>query len=443
MGLLERFLKFGEEHELISHEHPTLLAVSGGRDSVLLVHLFEQAKLPFGIAHCNFQLRGENSERDEELVRNLAAEMGVPLFVKRFDTRASAEKQGISIEMAARTLRYEWFELLRSAENYQYIALAHHQNDSVETVLLNLTRGTGISGLHGILPKRDVLIRPLLFLTREEVTQAVEENKLVYREDESNFSTDYLRNKIRLEVVPPLKEINPSLEKTFQENSKRFEELEVLLKSYSEQLRNKLFVETASKAHQIELKALQELQPLRTLLYELFKPYQFLPEVLDDLVSIWHKDNRTGKQFFSDTHKLLLNREHLLLQKNEPFDLPRLFLSLGQEVIYQGYRLTVKRAEGLNKTNEFGKVAVDADKLRFPLLVRSWQEGDWFRPLGMRGKKKLSDYFISLKIPRFHKKEIPLIVNGNGDIVWVVPYRMDDRYKITDKTKKVAILECV
>ncbi|MFC0317722.1 MULTISPECIES: tRNA lysidine(34) synthetase TilS [Olivibacter] len=443
MGLLERFLRFGEEHDLISREQRTLLAVSGGRDSVLMVHLFAKAKLPFGIAHCNFQLRGQHADADEELVSNLAAEMEVPLFVKRFDTIAYARKQGISIEMAARALRYEWFEQIRLDQHYRYIALAHHQNDSVETVLLNLTRGTGIAGLHGILPKRGVLIRPLLFLTREEVTQTVLERNLVYREDESNFSTDYLRNKIRLEVVPRLKEINPSLERTFQENSRRFEEMETLLKNYSEQLRKKLFVETTSNTYQIELKALQELKPLRTLLYELFRPYQFLPEVLDDLVSIWQNDNRTGKQFFSDSYKLLLDRENLILQKKEPVDLPHQFLQPNQAVICQGFHLTVKLVEKPVKMNEFGKVAVDADKLLFPLLVRSWQEGDWFKPLGMKGKKKLSDFFISLKISRFHKKEIPLLVNGNGDIVWVVPHRMDDRYKITDKTKKVAILECI
>ncbi|WP_134089478.1 tRNA lysidine(34) synthetase TilS [Olivibacter sp. XZL3] len=443
MDLLERFLKFSEENRLFNRKDRVLLAVSGGRDSVLMTYLFAKAGLAFGIAHCNFGLRGENADDDERLVTALAAELNVPLYSKHFDTAAYAKEKGISTEMAARALRYAWFEQLRTTENYQYVAVAHHQNDSLETVLLNLTRGTGIAGLHGILPKRGALIRPLLFLTRAEVTAAVSERNLAYREDESNLSIDYLRNKIRLEVVPRLKEINPSLEKTFQENSKRFEELETLLKNYSDQLRRKLFIETASKTYQIELKALQELRPLRTLMYELFKPYQFLPEVLDDLISIWNNDNRVGKQFHSASHKLLVDRTNLILKTSEPADPLNQLFTFDQEVTYKGYQLRMQFAENLDKVNEFGKAAVDADKLIFPLLVRSWQEGDWFKPLGMSGKKKLSDYFISLKIPRFNKSEIPLLVNGNGDIIWVIPYRMDDRYKITDKTKKVAILECI
>ncbi|HWV75385.1 MAG TPA: tRNA lysidine(34) synthetase TilS, partial [Pseudosphingobacterium sp.] len=214
MSLLTRFLNFIQENQLFEKNERILLAVSGGKDSVLMVHLFAKAGYSFGIAHCNFKLRDENSEKDEALVFDLAHQLKVPFYTKSFDTEKIAKKQKISIEMAARELRYKWFEDLRNHHQYDYVALAHHQNDAIETMLLNLTRGTGIAGLHGILPKRDLFIRPLLFLTREEIEDAIAKWKLIYRDDESNFSTKYTRNKIRLEVVPKLKEINPSLEKT-------------------------------------------------------------------------------------------------------------------------------------------------------------------------------------------------------------------------------------
>lgn len=407
-----------------------------------MAHLFAEAKFKFGIAHCNFKLRGEHADGDEQFVEELAGKLHVPFHSIHFETSVYAKQQGISIEMAARTLRYKWFEQIRSINSYSYVALAHHQNDSVETVLLNLIRGTGIAGLHGILPKREALIRPLLFLNREEIEVAVNDKNLVYRDDETNFSPTYLRNKIRIEVIPRLKEINPSLEKTFIENSHRFEELEELLHTYSDGLRRKLFHQQPDGGYRVAIKALQELRPLKTLIYELFSPYHFTSDVLDDLLVAWHKENRTGKMFYSETHSLLINRNELILKTRYIDEEQQQELVPGKPINFHHYNILVRLCDEIDKMHAEGMVAVDADRIVFPLVVRTWQEGDWFKPLGMTGKKKVSDFFISLKIPLSEKKRIPVVVNGNGDILWIVPYRIDNRYKITDKTKKVAILEC-
>lgn len=445
MSLLSRFSNFIHEYQLFKKEERILLAVSGGRDSVLMTYLFEKAGYSFGIAHCNFKLRGENSEKDEILVRALANKLNVPLYVTSFDTERVAKDQKLSVEMAARDLRYSWFENLRQTHDYDYVALAHHQNDTVETMLLNLTRGTGIAGLQGILPKRDHFIRPLLFLNREEVDGAVAEWGLSYRDDESNFSTKYTRNKIRLEVIPRLKEINPSLEKTFIENSKRFEALNELLTTHTAALKKDLFVYKDADSYSIAIKKLQQLHPLRILLYELFKPFNFTPAVLDDLTLVWNRDNRSGKYFNSPTHRLVINRDDLILERleNNSLDEP-ISLSLGEQKKINNFAVSIRNTQVSEVHNTPNMIIqLDAKNLVLPLVLRYWKEGDWFKPLGMKGTKKLSDFFISLKISVTDKVKIPLVVNGNGDILWVVPYRMDDRYKITDKTKKVFTLECI
>lgn len=443
MTLYERFLHFITDNQLFIENERILLAVSGGRDSVLLAQLFAASPFAFGIAHCNFQLRGQAADEDEASVKSLAEKLDVPFYVAHFDTRKFAQERQLSIEMAARELRYNWFEKIRAEHHYQYIALAHHQNDTVETILFNLVRGTGIAGLHGILPKREKLVRPLLFLTRTEVDQAIADLNLPYRDDESNFSTAYTRNKIRLEVVPKLKEINPFLEKTFIENSKRFEELTLLVKNYTDTLRKQLFLERGSETYAIRIKELQQLSPLNTLLYELFKPFGFSADVLNDLQIVWKKADRSGKCFFSGSHQLTVDREVLILEKIPGQNLETVFLRPGETARFGDFNLSAKWAEGQNISKSKQLVTIAADNLIFPLQVRVWQAGDSFQPLGMRGTKKLSDFFIALKVPRSEKKRIPIVVNGNGDILWVAPYRMNDKYKITGKTKKVITLECI
>ena len=439
---LKRFDAFIKQYALFEPADKVLLGVSGGRDSVLLAHLFHVSGYKFGIAHCNFMLRGDESISDEDFSRSLASTFSVEFHSMKFSTAEYSSDHHISIQMAARDLRYKWLEKIRKEYNYQYLAVAHHQNDTIETMLLNLTRGTGIAGLHGILPKRDKLIRPLLFLTRPEIDQLVSSENITYRDDASNDSTKYARNKIRLEVIPKLKELNPNLEETFEANRRRFVDLEILLNDRITELKAKLFSEEPSGEIYIDLTALKVLHPINTLLFNLFMPYNFTEPVLNDLVKSW--DGQSGKIFESPTHTLLLDRNKLILSKIIQFDSPEMAIHQDDKEVTWGsklyYNWTIPAAI-LQLQRSAAIAQLDADKLLFPLKIRTWRTGDYFYPLGMGGKKKLSDFFTVLKIPLNHKQNIGILVNGNGDILYVDGYRIDNRYKVTTETKKVYIFE--
>lgn len=439
-----KFEAFVEQNQLFGREDNILLAISGGRDSVLMAHLFRAAGFRFALAHVNFQLRGAESDEDEVFCHDLAEQLEVPFFVERFDTKTYADHHHLSIQMAARHLRYHWLEQVRLNHAFDYIATAHHQNDSAETVLLNLVRGTGVSGLHGILPKREQLIRPLLCFTREEIASAVEEAQLPFREDSSNLSTKYARNKLRLEVIPKLKELNPSLEQTFAANQRRMADLEELLHLRVEELRPALMQESPNGEIILSLPQLKALRPVRTLLFELFRPYGFTETVLDDLMASW--DGQPGKIFCSATHQIVLDREKLILTALPTGAIAEVQLEAGQKHLSWAGEVFAAGAlpiEGFKLQTDASKAQLDADKLRFPLTLRSWKTGDVFQPLGMSGQKKLSDYFIEHKIPLHRKKQIGILQNGNGDIVWVVGMRIDERYKVSENTKKVFIFEQV
>ncbi|WP_257669079.1 tRNA lysidine(34) synthetase TilS [Parapedobacter tibetensis] len=441
MNVQERFIQYLQEQALCQPHERILLAVSGGKDSVLMAHLFARAGYAIGIAHCNFRLRGEAADADEALVYLLAKTLRVPFYATAFETEAHAQQTGVSIQMAARKLRYEWFEAIRVTQGYDYIAVAQHQNDNMETLLLNLVRGTGLAGLRGIQPKRNRIIRPLLFLSSEEVQAYVHAEGLEYRDDASNYSTKYARNKIRLEVVPKLKELNPVLEYTFAENMVRFTDAYTVLQAYVEELRNGLFTEFSDKEWHISVAKLMDLQPRRFLLYELFKPFGFTEPVLSDLEGAIR--NVPGKQFRSPSHVLYLNRGELVLKPMETEeDMVATIERPGNGAQWDEYRFESSLSTDRAVMGESHIAQFDADKITFPIQIRAWQEADVFYPLGMSGKKKLSDLFVSLKIPVYQKRSVPVVVNGNGDIIWVAPHRMDDRYKITGKTKKVFTLAC-
>ncbi len=439
---LADFTRFIQENSLFEPSDKLLLAVSGGRDSVLMAHLFKQAGFNFGIAHVNFQLRGAESDAEEAFVKALAADFSVPFFSTHFNTPNFAQSQHLSIQMAARELRYDWLETIRQENNYQYIALAHHQNDSIETVLLNLVRGTGVSGLHGILPKRGKLIRPLLFLKREEIDGICEKTGISYRDDSSNESVKYARNKIRLEVIPKLKELNPALEETFEANRKRMEELEMVLHLRVAELKTQLFKADNQHQIQIDLAAIKQLQPLNTLLFELFRPYGFSATVLSDLIKSW--DGQPGKVFESATHQLLLDRQKLLLSPISNTDSLAVALAEGQETVVwsgQNFKAQYIALADFELAQDAAKAQLDYDLLTFPLVLRAWKMGDVFKPLGMKGQKKLSDFFIEQKIPLNQKKQIAVLQNGNGDVLWLAGLRIDERYKVSTNSKKVFILE--
>ncbi|MFM6954163.1 MAG: tRNA lysidine(34) synthetase TilS [Sphingobacteriaceae bacterium] len=437
----EKFSQFIQQNALFNPEERVLLALSGGKDSVLMAHLFKAAGYRFGLAHANFGLRAAESDEDERFCEELAKQVDVPFYTTRFQTEAYAQAEHLSIQMAARELRYQWLEKLRQSEGFAYLAVAHHQNDSVETILLNLVRGTGVSGLHGILPKRDRLIRPLLYLTREEVDALVAQEGLPFREDSSNQSVKYSRNKLRHEVVPVLKELNPSLEHTFEQNARRMSELEELLHQRVAELRAQLFENTADGTVRIALAPLKALHPQKTLLFELFKPYGFTESVLADLCASWN--GQAGKIYPSATHELLLDRDCLYLSSALVASPQVIMVQSNQtEASWNKQHFTLQSLAiedfVLEKTTE--KAQLDADLLVFPLQFRSWHVGDSYQPLGMQGQKKLSDLFIEHKIPRNQKDSTLVLQNGNGDILWVAGMRIHERYKVGPNTKKVRIL---
>ncbi len=432
-------IDFIEQNSLFTTDSKVLAAVSGGMDSVLMAHLLKAAGFNFDIAHCNFQLRGQESEADEAFCKKLADKLGVIFYTTKFDTQKYAADQKISIQMAARDMRYQWFEQLRQQHGYDVIALAHHQNDSIETILLNLTRGTGIAGLHGILPKNGVLVRPLMFLGREEIQSLINGNGFDYVEDSSNSSVKYTRNKIRLEVIPHLKALNPNLENTFESNLKHFRELEQLLELKVAELKNELLL-VGDEVH-IAISSIKQMKPQRLLLYKLLQDYGFNDTTIDDVIA--SLDKHSGRVFESVGYKLVLDRDKLILaKKNNSIQQPVLINETDHSISYGTYKLTLLHDDSplIIKNNPLA-VAIDAALLVYPLTIRAWQKSDFFYPLGMKTRKKLSDFFINRKVALHQKTEIPILVNGNGDIMWIGGYQPDERYKVSDNTKKVTIFE--
>lgn len=434
--MLEKFVAYVHEKELFALEDKIILAVSAGIDSVVMCHLFHLAKFNFAIAHCNFGLRGEESEEDELFVKKLAKKYKVPFFIDHFEVAAFAEKEKISIQMAARALRYNWFQNLLDAEGYQYIAAAHHLNDSIETLLLNLTKGTGIAGLHGIQPKVNRLIRPLLFADKEEIYAFVVEHQLGWREDSSNQSVKYQRNLIRNEVIPLLKNINPSLENTMKQTIERLTAVEQLFQLEVERARQKLIRKEGEIIYVDFILLKQESQPLIKL-YELIKDNHFSYTQAQDIWQVL--DAEPGRLFDSPTHTLVKDRKDLIISPKQMQD----FISANiheNQTFFSNESLELHIGE-LSATNfiiptQATMACLDKQLLQFPLKLRRWKEGDWFCPLGMNKKKKLSDFLIDLKIPLNLKSRI-WVLTSNGSIVWIIGHRIDNRFKITDKTAHI------
>lgn len=434
MNILEQFNQHLLVNSLVSQSDRVMLAVSGGKDSMLMAWLFIKLGYVVEIAHCNFNLRAAESDGDEALVRAFAAEYGIPIHVKHFDTKKYAEDNRMSIQLAARELRYSWFEELRKHRDFDYIAIAQHKNDHVETVLFNLSRGTGLKGLLGIQARRDKIIRPLLFLTSKDVARIVQENSISYRDDSSNFSNKYARNKIRLDIIPEFEQLNPDFIEVMDANINRIQESVDVLDDFVNELRTQIFVVSNVDTWAINKERIKTMKI--GLLYLLFEPFQFSKPVLEDLLLSLPKDS--GRLFESENYTLLADRTQLILKRKNVEIKAYRVNSLDDQCFQWGNTsFTIAASEDCSIDIEKNSAKVDFHKLVLPLTIRTWEEGDIFQPLGMRGKKKLSDLFIQKKVNIFDKKEIPIVVNGNGDIIWVVGYQLDDRYKIAQNTKKV------
>jgi tRNA(Ile)-lysidine synthase len=413
-----------------------MLAVSGGVDSVVMTDLFYESGYECIILHCNFGLRNVESDADEAFVRSLAAKYEFPVFVKKFDTAEYAEENGISVQMAARELRYNWFNEISEIQKIDKISTAHNMNDSVETALLNLSRGTGIKGITGIPVINGNYIRPLLFSARLEILEYCRTNNLQFREDSSNASKKYKRNKIRHDLIPIFEEINPSFIRTMNDNIQRFEESHQIYRKEVIRKRSQLFNHKDTHV-EIDLNALKSIEPLPSWLYELFSDYGFSMDQCLNIEKIL--TSNSGKQFISSTHRLYLDREKLLLYKNEDSSFDRYYIDSYDSRVVLPFSMDIEMIDSdslVELPRESTIACLDIDKLNFPLTIRRWQHGDYFYPLGMDQMKKVSDFFIDNKVPVPVKNKTWILTSGKN-IVWIMGLRIDNRYKITSKTENI------
>jgi len=407
-----------------------LLACSGGLDSVVLAHLCKALKFDFALAHCNFSLRGTESDGDEDFVRELASTFEINVYVKQFDTEQYAEEQRLSVQMAARELRYKWFDELLQSKRYDYVLTAHHADDSLETFLINLSRGTGIEGLSGIPQVNGNVVRPLLPFSRNEIIEYAKSESIQWREDSSNTSVKYLRNKIRHEIVPGIKELNPTFLQNFQHTQHHLRQINDLVNNHLNELKSKLFQQRKDKV-QIKIAELQKLQPLDAYLYGLFNGYGFSEwsDVKDLLTA------ESGKQVFSKTHRLIKDRQSLILAKIERKESEAFEIHSDKAIDELPIKISLEDVETFEKQGQ-NVVFLDKEKLNFPLVLRNWKKGDYFYPFGMKGKKKLSKFFKDEKMDLISKEKQWLLCSGD-DIVWIVGRRADERFKVDDSTMKI------
>jgi len=433
--MLTKFQRYYQENDLFKQTDKVLLTISGGKDSMLMLHLFEAANLAFGVAHCNFQLRGEEANKDELFVREYCLEKKIAFYSTLFETEKFATKKNISIQMAARDLRYSWFEKIRKENGYKYIATAHHKNDVAETLIINLTKGTGLAGLHGISNKRGLIIRPLLCFDVTEIETYIVKNKVPFRQDESNANTKYTRNLIRHNIIPELEKINPSLIETLTKSSDQFSELEIILSQKIEEEKSRL-VKEDNEGFKMEIELLKRLNPLKTYLYYFLKPFNFnITDVIDIIKGL---DGESGKTYNSTTHQIIKDRTHLFLGKLEQKNIESIEIKSIEELPFD-YQLLENTSDfKINKSTDFG--CFDADLLDFPMQLRTWESGDCFCPLGMKGKKKVSDFLIDNKISLLEKNRVKVLC-FNNEIIWLVGHRISEKYKITSATKRNLILK--
>lgn len=438
MDLLEKYRAYIKKENLFQPKDKLLLAVSGGVDSVVLCELCKQAGYDFIIAHCNFQLRGAESERDEHFVKGLAEKYSVEVLVRRFDTEKYAAENKVSIQVAARTLRYDWFNETAAARAIKFIVTAHHADDNVETLLMNFFKGTGINGLKAILPKHGNIIRPLLFARKEELAGFATANDLAFVEDSSNASDKYTRNYFRNELIPNLKKVFPQVEENLVHNLERFREIDELYRQAVSIYKKKLLEQEGNEFHIPVLKLLKT-EPLHTIIYEIIRDFGFTAHQVVDTISMLTSDS--GKYIQSATHRIIKNRNWLIISPIQDI-VPGIILIEGEgKTEFAAGSLQLKKLYNaqFSIVNDPKIAQLDADSINFPLLLRKWKHGDYFYPLGMQKKKKLSRFFIDNKLS-LSGKENAWVIEMDKKIIWIVGQRIDDRFKVTAKTKTVLLI---
>ncbi len=438
----EALLKFIEQHQLIRGNEKMIAAVSGGVDSVVLLHLLLKTKIPCAVAHCNFRLRGEESDGDEGFVQGLAKKYKLPYFVKHFHTEEYASRKGISIQMAARELRYDWFDELLLTEGYDRAATAHNQDDQLETFLINIIRGTGLKGLTGIPVRNGQIIRPLLFASREEILEYAGKNKIHFREDSSNISDKYLRNKVRHRLIPLLETMNPEFRFTLTGDMERFREAWLIHEAAIGHYEKELFTRKKNSLI-IPFEKIDALDHPEVILYEVLKKFGFTRSQTDDMIQ--NLEGQAGKQFYSKDYRLIRDRDALILTSSmKKRESEKYYIDEKTNFIGQPLRMEFRhlKSEGLKIPKDPSIATLDADKLDFPLILRRWQEGDYFIPLGMEDFKKISDFFVDIKLS-LHDKEHTWLLTTGRDIVWVVGKRIDQRFRVGPQTKQVLQIRMV
>lgn len=439
MLLLEEFEKYIAENELFTHDDKLLLTVSGGVDSMVMMALTAAAGYRFGVAHCNFQLRGNESEEDEVLVENEARRYGVMFYNKRFDTIGEMERTGESMEMAARRLRYAWFKELCEEHGYTAIVIAHHGNDSIETFFINLLRGTGLRGLTGISTQVGHIVRPMMFATRKIIHDYAVAHRIPYREDSSNRSTKYLRNKVRLGVVPMFKDIKPQFTNIMRRNIARLSQAQDFITSAIDIVKGEA-MERSGDMHTLWVDRIRPTLPRHYVIYEILSSeFGFKGDVVDALCRALDAE-LSGRRFYSREWVAVTDRGRVVVSPIADDDDCEVIVEKGAIRSYAGGAALYYEycdIDFIDSLDQGDNVALlDADKLKFPLRLRRWQDGDWFVPFGMSGRKKLSDFLIDKKVSLAEKRRQFVLMSGD-DIVWVVGRRLDDRYAITRKTENV------
>lgn len=447
MELLQKFLAYIKKENLFTKNDHLLIAVSGGADSVVLCRLCAAAGLNFSLAHCNFKLRDAESDRDEQFVKKLSEQLGVKLFVKTFDTVSQAKLNKTSIEETARNLRYEWFKQLllesKTLDNpFSFLLTAHHADDNVETVIMNFFRGTGIKGLRGILPKQQQIVRPLLFAKRKDIEEYAFKNGVEFITDSSNASNDYTRNLFRNEILPSIEKIYPEALNNVLRNIERLTAVEYLYEESIEQIKQKLVEKKGDEMHIPVLKLLK-VKPLQTVIYEIIKDVGFTAMQVNEVEKLLYSDS--GKYIKSDSHIILRNRKWLIISpKTISTQIKNIIIeeNAGNILFDEGTLQIYPSAKPEKFVGDASTVFIDAADLTYPLLLRKWKTGDYFYPLGMTKKKKLSRFLIDIKLSLLQKEKC-WVLESNKKIVWVIGYRIDERFKIISSSKQIVKLSLI